>query len=74
VEGFVAATNEYARQEIQRRQAEEDAEVSAFNRRCAVSRKSRNLLFKPMIIKEAYVFLGILIYMGSEKMSKFRDY
>jgi hypothetical protein len=27
-----------------------------------------------MIIKEAYVFLEILIYIDSEKISKFRDY
>ena len=74
VEGFVTATNEYARQEIQRRQAEKDAEASAFNRRCAASRRSKYLLFKPMTIKEAYVFLGILIHMSFEKMSKLRDY
>jgi hypothetical protein len=74
VEGFVIATNEYARREIQRRQAEEDAGVPTFNRRYAASRRSRNLFFKLMIIKEAYVFLEILIHMSSEKMSKLRDY
>jgi hypothetical protein len=74
VEGFVTAINKYVRQEIQRRQTEKDAGTPAFNRRCAVNRRSRNLLFKLMIIKEAYVFLGILIHIGFEKISKLRDY
>jgi hypothetical protein len=74
VEGFVTATNKYTRQEIQRKQTEKDAGAPAFNRRCAASRRSRNLLFKLMTIKKAYVFLRILIHMGSEKMSKLRDY
>ena len=74
IEGFVTTTNKYTKQEIQRKQAEKDAEISTFNKRYAANRKSRNLLFKPMTIKEAYVFLGILIHMSSEKMSKLRDY
>jgi hypothetical protein len=74
MEGFVTATNKYARQEIQRKQIKKDAGAPTFNKRCAASRRSKNLLFKPITIKEPYVFLGILIHMDSEKMSKFRDY
>jgi hypothetical protein len=61
VKDFVTAINEYARQEIQRKKAEENAGAPTFNKRRAVNRRSRNLLFKLMIIEETYVFLGILI-------------
>jgi hypothetical protein len=59
---------------LERRRAQEDSEAFSFLRRRAATRRIRLLLFKPMTIRDAYIFLGILIHMGSEKMLKIKDY
>jgi hypothetical protein len=45
-----------------------------FSRRHAAFYRVRSLIFKPMTIREAYIFLRILIHMGSEKMAKLKNY
>jgi hypothetical protein len=74
MKNFVIIINKYAKQEIQRKQIEENTKFLIFNKRCAANRKSKNFLFKLIIIKKIYVFLGILTYINFEKISKFRDY
>jgi len=64
VETFVRATNKYAEEEIEleRRGV---SELSIY---------SRYLDWKPLTIRETYIFLGILILMGSDRRPKFKDY
>lgn len=55
---FINAINVYARAEFERKPTS----------------RIRGLCWKPLTIKETYVFIGILIHMGSNKKSKITDY
>jgi hypothetical protein len=74
VEDFVTIINKYAIQELQRKQTEKNLRAPKFSRRRAATRRARALIFKLMIIRKAYIFLSILIYMGFEKIAKFKNY
>jgi hypothetical protein len=64
VETFVRATNKYAEKkiELERRGVSE------------LSIHSRYLDWKPLTTRKTYIFLGILILMGSDRKPKFKDY
>jgi hypothetical protein len=64
VETLVRSTNKYAEEEMEL-ERREDSELPF---------QSRYLNWKPLIIREAYIFLGILIHMGSDRRPKIKDY
>jgi hypothetical protein len=64
VETFVRSTNKYAEEKMEL-ERKGDSELS---------NKSRYLNWKPLTTNDAYVFLGILILMGSDRRPKIEDY
>jgi hypothetical protein len=62
MESFAKYTNEYAEREIKRRQEKSPERLLRYKK------------WKFMSIGETYIFLGILIHMSFEKISKIKDY
>jgi hypothetical protein len=64
VETFVHSTNQYAEEEL-KLERRGDSELPSH---------SHYLNWKPLTIRETYIFLGILILMGSDRRPKIKDY
>jgi hypothetical protein len=64
VETFVYSTNQYAEEKMELERKEDSS----------LPDHSRYLNWKPLTIREVYIFLGILILMGSDRKPKIEDY
>jgi hypothetical protein len=64
MEIFVHLTNEYAEEEIELKRRGDSL----------LPDSSRYFNWKPLTIKEIYIFLGILILIGFNKKPKIKDY